>query len=377
MSYQINRKYLNVNCPINSTGYGVTSLNIVKELAKKDLTLSLFPIGQNIEVNSEEDKGLLQQLVTNNILFDYESPCLKIWHQYDLSLKIGNGHYYAFPFFEIDKLNNREQHYLNYTNFIFVASQWGKQILLNNGIKKPIYVAPLGVDLSIFKNPIKIKLERENYIFFHIGKWEHRKSQDFLLQVFDQAFDKDDKVELWLLPHNPFLNEQENQYWLDLVDSCKLRDKIKIFGRLSNQYQLAEFIWHCDCGVFLSRAEGWNNEIIESMALNKPVIVTNYSAHTEYCNKDNAYLVDTPETEPAKDNKWFFGDGNWAKLGLNQLEQAVHYMKYVYNNRVDTNAAGLATAQKYSWARTAGVIYNTLIENYSFYANTKTKRKRR
>lgn len=377
MSYkEENNQSLNICCPINSTGYGITSLNIVKELSK-NLHASLFPIGHNIDVNGEQDKKLIQQLINNNTLFEYNAPCLKIWHQHDLSLKIGNGHYYVFPFFEVDKLNTREQHCLNYSDYIFVASNWAKKVLIDNGITKPIIVAPLGVDLSIFKDPIKIKLEKENYIFFHIGKWEHRKSQDFLLQAFDKAFDKNDKVELWLLPHNPFLNDQENKYWLNLVDSCKLKDKIKIFNRLPTQYQLAEFIWYGDCGVFLSRAEGWNNEVIESMALNKPIITTNYSAHTEYCNIDNSYLVEITETEPAKDNKWFFGEGNWAKLGPNQLEQAIHYMKYVYTNRVETNPIGLATAQKYSWKRTSDIIYNTLIDNYSFYANTKTKRKRR
>lgn len=377
MPNQADNKFLNINCPINTTGYGITSSNIVKELTKKDISISLFPIGNNIEVNSEKDKTTIHSLMNNTNFFNNRAPCLKIWHQHDLASRIGNGHYYTFPFFEIDKLTDREKHHLNSCDYIFVASQWGKDILLQNNINRPIYVAPLGVDMEIFKDPVKIKIDRGNYTFFHIGKWEHRKSHDFLLKAFDSAFNTDDDVELWLLPNNPFLNEQETKYWIDLVEACKLKDKIKIFNKLPTQYHLAEFIWHCDCGVFLSRAEGWNNEIVESMAMNKPIIATNYSAHTEYCDKNNSYLVDISETEPANDNKWFFGQGNWAKLDNTQLEQTVQYMKYVYTNRVETNPAGIVTAQKYSWKRTSDIIYNTLIENYSFYANTKTKRKRR
>jgi glycosyltransferase involved in cell wall biosynthesis len=303
---------------------------------------------------------------------------LKIWHQYDLATRIGNGHYYTFPFFEVDKLTPREIHHLNYSDFIFVASEWGKKILQQNNVNKPIYVAPLGVDASIFRIPEnKILIENDNYRFFHIGKWEHRKSQDILLKAFDAAFDINDNVELYLLPFNPFLTEQENNYWFNLVENCKLKNKIKIFGRLDTQYQVAEFISRCDCGVFVSRAEGWNNEIIESMAMNKPVIVTNYSAHTEYCNKDNSYLVDIDETEPANDGKWFKGFGNWAKITDKQIEQIIHYMKYVYHNGIYSNPSGVATANHYSWNHTANIIKSTFIRNNSYYANTKAKTKRR
>lgn len=370
-------KNLNLFCPINGTGYGITSSNITKSLSK-EMNISLFPIGSNIDCNSEEDKQLFQKLLNNSSEFDYSAPCLKIWHQYDLAMRVGNGHYYSFPFFEIDKLTPREIHHLNYCDYIFVASEWGKQILKNNGITNPIIVAPLGVDMSIFNVPeYKIRLEKPTYRFFHIGKWEHRKSQDVLLQAFDAAFNINDNVELYLLPFNPFLNEQENNYWFGLVDQCKLKDKIKIFGRLQTQYQVAQFIDNCDCGVFISRAEGWNNEIIESMAMNKPVIVTNYSAHTEYCNKDNAYLVNIDSLEPANDGKWFNGLGNWAKIDQNQFDQTVSYMKYVYTNRIDSNANGVLTAQKYSWDHTSSIISSSFLKNNSYYANTKKKTKRR
>ena len=368
---------ININCPINGTGYGITSFNILKALDQQNIHLSLFPIGANMELNNEEDKILIKKCLDNSSSFSYNAPCLKIWHQHDLALKVGNGHYYSFPFFEIDTLTEREKHHLNYSEYIFVASKWAKTILQNNGINKPIYVSPLGVNMDIFYDPIKIKMEKNNYIFFHIGKWEHRKSQDMLLRAFDSAFSNEDTVELWLLPFNPFLSEEENNYWFNLVDQCKLKDKIKIFGRLPSQQHVAEFIYHGDCGVFISRAEGWNNEIIETMAMNKPVIVTDYSAHTEYCNNNNSYLVSVKETEPANDGKWFFGQGNWAKLGQNELDQTINHMKYVYSNRIDSNSDGVKTAQKYSWQNTANIINHTLTQNNSYHANTKTKRKRR
>lgn len=371
-------KKININCPVGKTGYGITSLNIVKTLAGSlNIDISLFPIGNNIELNNESEKQLFSQLMSNSHSFSTSAPCLKIWHQHDLSLRVGKGHYYTFPFFEIDTLNPVERHHLNSCDYIFTASKWSKEILQNNNIKVPIYVAPLGVDTEIFRSPAKIKMDNGNYVFAHVGKWEHRKSHDFLLSAFEKAFDINDNVELWLLPHNMFLNEQEEKQWLDLVSNNKLKDKIKIFNRLPTQYHLAEFIYYSDCGIFLSRAEGWNNEILEFMALNKPVIATNYSAHTEYCDNNNCYLVNIEELEIANDGKWFFGQGKWAKLAENQMEQTVDHMRSVYNNSVMENPSGLETAKKYSWNNTCSIIDQTLTKNNSYYANTQTRKKRK
>lgn len=369
-------KSLNLNCPIGGTGYGITSLNIFKELYKINKNISLFPMGNSVSFNSDEEKPLLQECIQNNQNFSYTAPCLKIWHQNDLASSIGKGQYYAFPFFELDIISPLEQHHLNYPDELFVASEWAKNVLINNGIHKKITVAPLGVDMEIFKEPAKIKLENDNYIFFHIGKWEKRKSQDFLIKAFETAFNENDKVELRLMPFNPFLTKEQEDVWLKLVDNSKLASKIKIYNRVNTQYDLAAFINYADCGVFISRAEGWNNELVEVMAMNKPVITTFYSAHTEYCDEENSNLVYVQEKELAYDDKWFNGQGNWAKLGDSELEQVVYHMRNVYTNNIRSNPQGVVTAQKYNWANTAKIISSTIFKEKN-RANTKAKAKRR
>jgi len=374
----IEQKNINVYAPLGSTGYGITSINIIKGLNNiPNLRTNIFPIGQNIHVNNDLEKHIVQKGLANvRESYNHEAPCLKIWHQHDLYARIGNGHYYAFPFFEIDKLHDYEIHQLNQCRGIFASSKWAKDILLNNGVKSQIYIAPLAVDTQIFSIPPKIRVS-DTYKFLHIGKWELRKSHDFLLQAFDAAFSDADNVELILVPSNPFLNKEETDRWLSLVSSCKLKNKIKILPRLNTQHDLASLIFDCDCGIYLSRAEGWNNEILETMALNRPIIATNYSAHTEYCTKDNSFLVDIDELELANDGKWFNGFGKWAKLGNDQFIQTVEYMRHVYSNNINTNPNGLETCKKFTWDNTANIIHNTLIENNSYHANTSKKRKRR
>ena len=83
------------------------------------------------------------------------------------------------------------------------------------------------------------------------------------------------------------------------------------------------------CGLWCISitAEGWNLELLEMLACGKQVITTNYSAHTEFCNKENAF-VDIEKNETAYDGKWFNGKvGEWACIDKNEKEQFIEHMR--------------------------------------------------
>ena len=360
---------LNLNAPINNTtGYGITSTNILKALHEdKDVDVKLFGIGQTaVEAQHEKMvKSILEDTLKN---WTSNAPCLKIWHQHDLASRIGNGKYGALIFFEIDTLRDLEKHMINNLDVVFVASKWAKTILEKNGITIPVVVSPLAVDTTVFQNRDgKSPFEKEAYRFINIGKWEIRKGHDFLLEAFNKAFEKEDNVELVMINQNPFLSGQENQIWADMYKNSKLGEKVTILPRLATHNDLSKIIQHCDCGIFPARAEGWNNEILEVMALNKPVIATNYSAHTEYCTKDNSMLIEIDNLTSADDGKFFNNEGQWADLGSNQMDQTVEFLKKVYKDSVKTNAAGLETVKQYTWNNTASILSKEMLD-----ASTKT-----
>lgn len=353
-------KTINLYCPITThTGYGVTSNNIFKEILK-NYNVHLFPIG-NPQVESPEDKRNLVDCINNaNAFYCKNNPCLKIWHQFDLASRIGCGKYGALVFFEIDRFKPIEINCMNNTDCIFVASKWAKNILQENNVTAPIVVSPLAVDIDVFSPQIHI---HEPYRFINIGKWEIRKGHDILIEAFNAAFTSEDNVELLMMNHNPFLTPEKNKIWENLYSSSKLKDKIKIIPRVATHKEVAQIINKSDCGVFPARAEGWNNEILEVMATDKPVITTNYSAHTEYCNKHNALLIDIDKLVPAKDDHFFqAGFGNWADLGRKQFEQLVEHMRYVYKNDIRNNPSGLETAKKYTWRNTANILTEELFK---------------
>jgi len=352
-------KSLNYIAPINNTtGYGITSTNILKSIIKNtNNDLYLFPLGA-IGVDGPSEKQVLESLLHKTQLnFDKTAPCFKVWHPHDLSMSVGKGKYGALIFFELDTIKQIEKTHINNLDVVFVASKWGKRVLENNGITTKIVVSPLAVDTDVFKDHEHPKqFTNDTYKFINIGKWEIRKGHDFVLEAFNNAFTEEDDVELFMINQNPFLSAQENQIWVDMYKNSKLGNKIMPIARVPTHLALAKVIRDMDCGFFPARAEGWNNEILEVMALNKPVITTNYSAHTEYCTKDNAFLIDIDELTVAEDGKFFNGEGKWADLGEKQMEQTVEYLRKVYKENIKTNPQGLQTAKKYTWDNTASII---------------------
>ena len=120
-----------------------------------------------------------------------------------------------------------------------------------------------------------------------------------------------------------------------------------------------------DCGVFPSRAEGWNLELLEMMACGKQVIATNYSAHTEFCDNKNTLLVDIEKLETAHDGVFFNGScGRWASIEQKQKDQIVSHMRTVYTNKKHNslclNEEGVKTALRFSWDNSGREVINGL-----------------
>ena len=353
---------INFSGPINSTGYGISSWNILKHLYTLEPNISYFPIGQPIAEN-QHDHDLIVKLFNNSQIFDYHAPFIKIWHQFDLANHIGKGQYFALSFFELDTFNNMEKRHLMVPDTILVTCEWAKNVMLNNGINTNIKIIPLGVDREIFDHTKYDKTNKSIYTFMNIGKWELRKGHDILLELFKIAFPNETDVELCVLASestNNYSSPEELQQWKSMYASDH---RVKIISGVKYHSEIAEIINYGDCGIFPSRAEGWNLELLETMSMNKPVIATSYSAHTEFCNNNNSYLVDIDNLEKAFDGKAFIGQGNWAKIDQKQKDQIIDYMRYCYKNKINTNTEGVETAKKYTWANSSKILLRCIQES--------------
>ena len=358
---------LNLTVPINSLGYGITGINVLKALMKGGHDISLWIIGQ-AEAHPN-DHSFIQEALENARMYDYNAPSVRIWHQHDMGQHIGRGLKIGFPIFELAQLTNVDKYQLQAMDYVFTPSKWAKEVIINNGIKPKdkVFVTPLGVDRSIFNEEVKPTRTTTDTVFFNCGKWEIRKGHDILCQAFNKAFEKDDNVKLIMNCSNPFLDVEGNRNWALTYQNSKLGREGKIIvnpGRLNSQQELAKLMASVDCGVFPSRGEGWNLELLELMAMGKQVITTYYSAHTEFVTVLNSFLIMIEELEPARDGIWFHGQGDWAKMGKNQIDQLVEHLRGVHEFKKTygsiSNYAGVDISKRFTWDNTAKELVNAI-----------------
>tara|TARA_R110000751_G_scaffold91721_1_gene179833 strand:- start:3480 stop:4541 length:1062 start_codon:yes stop_codon:yes gene_type:complete len=343
-------KNLNVMAPINSLGYGVAAKNTTTFL-NKFFDISLFTIGQPEFESQEEYSSFAKMINGSRSSFDSEAPCLKIWHEFDLGIRAGRGELIAYSFFELNKMNDIKKHNLSQCEKVIVASEWAKNVVQEETGHKSVHVAPLGVDHTVFFPTGQIQ---EKFIIFNCGKWETRKGHDVILEIFRAAFPDNKDVELWMMCQNPVAPPEYNQQW---NNHYKQDFRVNLINRVPDHRQLAQIMNQTSCGLFPSRAEGWNLELLEMMACGKPVITTDYSSHTEFCTDENSIKFKPSKFEDARDGVFFQGgEGEWASLDEIKSDM-VEALRDLYKQwKVDKkilNHNGVMSAQNFNWLNTA------------------------
>ena len=343
-------KNLNVMAPINSLGYGVASKNTISFLDKL-FDISLFTIGQPNFESQAESNHFSEMLKRSRLSFDKEAPCLKIWHEFDMGIRAGRGDLIAYSFFELNKMNDIKKYNLSQCDKVIVSSTWAKNIVEEETGHSSVYIAPLGVDTSVFFPTNK---KQEKFIVFNCGKWEIRKGHDIMLEIFQSAFPDNKDVELWMMCQNPVAPPEYNQQW---NNHYKQDSRVNLIDRVQDHRQLAQVMNQTSCGLFPSRAEGWNLELLEMMACGKPIVTTDYSSHTEFCTDENSIKFKPSKLEDAKDGIYFGGgEGEWASLEEIKSD-LVEALRTLYEQwKVDKNImnnSGVSSSKNFSWENTA------------------------
>jgi glycosyltransferase involved in cell wall biosynthesis len=342
------------------TGYGQVCRNLILELTKLGHKVSFFPKGKS-QFNNQLEETVVNEAIQNSWFYDYNAPTVSVWHQHSLGERIGKGKLYAMPYFELDTFSEREFHHLSGADVVVATSNWAAEVL-SDQLNKPIETFPVvqaGVNTDIFY-PADTNSWNNTYEFINIGKWEKRKGHDAIIQAFNLAFSPTDDVELVMVTHNGFLNAQELNKWHKMYLSDNLmKNKVRLLSPAETQKDLANIIRAADCGVFMSRAEGWNLDLMEVMACGKPVISTYNTGMFDFLNSYQ-FLIETPEKEKAMDNKWFFGQGNWHVVGEKEIQKCADYMRHCFDNKITHDNASEQTAKKFTWENSANQLLKVL-----------------
>lgn len=393
--------HLTYRGPINDTGYGIASTSLLIALLRySNLDITLIPIGGLYipkDVSPQDTLNIINSTKTEipdntkEFIFWFFSDI------YNVAPSLLNKPLLAYSTFECDAFDDREHRIIFNIDYrggiIATASCWGRDILITNTkeslslssykereiihhgflYKEEEALYTCSKDISLEKSKdfweaiLAYKFPNVKAIFSTAGKFEVRKSSK---EILEAAIDFSKQVPTILIASwfNPFTPRgvpfsTYNYLGLHLVKdingiSLYKKDQFYLISlpRLNSRENLHTFLKQSIGFISASKGEGWNLPLFEMMHFGIPCIATNNTAQTEYCNKNNSYLIETPEKELAYGQ--FFEQNTkkyWYKVNKDMILGKIIDL---YNDFLRTTSFikadnAIDTVSKFTWQKSA------------------------
>ncbi|KAL6078298.1 Glycosyltransferase, CAZy family GT4 [Balamuthia mandrillaris] len=270
----------------------------------------------------------------------------------------------------------------NIVNEIWVPSTFNLQTFASGGVHpEKLHQMPEPVDTFLFDplsvvSSLKAKEEdgfilpvtagddRPEFRFFSMFKWETRKGWKTLFEAYLEEFEREKNVALYILTRMKSHHKEQYARFLDEFminhrkDDLSQSPKIVILSEMIPTTKLPSVFATMDCFVLATHGEGWGLPLIESMAMELPVIATNWSGNTEFMTEQNSYLISVEELVPQgqPDNEGHL----WALPSKQSLKQHMRHVFSLYSSSLLPQESKLLQAnQKRKRAR------SDVLNNYS------------
>lgn len=165
-------------------------------------------------------------------------------------------------------------------------------------------------------------------IFFNFdyGSSFNRKNPDGAVRAFAKAFPYEKNTCLVFKTKGSENHYKEKLSLLQLCNELGVADRVIMideFIPIDDVYGLTSA---CDVYLSLHRGEGFGLGIAEAMSLGKPVIVTDFSATTEFCNHKNSFpvpysIVNVPDG--IHDNPCYHAVREWAEPDIDYASEVL------------------------------------------------------
>jgi glycosyltransferase involved in cell wall biosynthesis len=350
-----------VNAPINALSFGNVSVNILRELFKKNIDLIFFPIGDKAEMDAydkiEPDFVKYLQAATNDRYskISKDIPSLKLWHIFGSETRYSKNQS-LFTFHEVSEVTNIEKNLLSLQDRIFVSSNYTKNIFNLNGLDNVTHV-PLGFDNDF---QITNKTYLQDKIHFGIlGKFENRKNTARIIKSWLKLFGNKPEYQLSCAITNPFLDKARFQNELLKVLEGKQYNNLNFVPYMQTNSEVNDYLNSIDIDLGgLSGAEGWNLPSFNATALGKWSVVINATAHKDWATKDNSILIEPSSLKDCYDDVFFkkgqsFNQGQFFDISDQEMDNAI--LKSLSYAKTP-NPEGLKLQKQFTYEKTVETI---------------------
>jgi len=267
------------------------------------------------------------------------------------------------PLEYVDSFNNSLTH-------VFAMSNYVKKVLIDNGVKIPVFVTGIVVnDLTkISSKRFSFELP-QGYKLLHISSAFPRKGIDILLQVFDEL-SSIKNISLILKtfpnPHNKIIELISNfdfkkikEFEENVTLYKKGTKSILLINKNITQEQIKYLYEKSNLLVMPTKGEGFGLPMAEAMTMNLPVLTTRFGGQSDFCTDETSWLCDF-NFEYASTHL-NIKDSVWQVPKINSLKQQIEQIYNTPINKIDnkTLKARKFILDNYSSEQISSNIMNT------------------
>ena len=352
-----------IETPINSLSFGNVSMNILKEMYKKNIDVAIFPIG-NLDAKAfdiQEDFGKwIQSSIDKRWNFiSKKVPTFKLWH-------LNGGENRKTPnqnlltFYECSEPTDVEIAVCQSQEHTFFSSTYSRDKFAEKGCHNVSFL-PIGFDTDFH---ITNKKYLDGVVHFGLmGKFENRKHTGKIIQTWLKKYGNNNDYQLTCCVTNPFFKPEQMQAIIQNLLGGKRYTNINFLPYLSTNKEVNEFLNAIDIDLTgLSGGEGWNLPAFNATCLGKWSIVLNETSHKDWATADNSILVESNGRMPVNDGV-FFQNGseyNQGEFYTWDEEVVTQAMEEAVRRSKAQNKAGLQLAEKLTYSNTVDQILGTV-----------------
>lgn len=242
------------------------------------------------------------------------------------------------------------------TTNLYKKLEDGRQV--NVSLNKPVEVCFWGANTDIYKKTDQ-KIQtiedamsniKEKFAFLFVGQWTHgdlysdRKDIGNLIKTFSKTFMSMDENQ------RPCLILKSGGASYSAVDRFNMLQKINkiqseigencpsvylLHGELSDHEMNALFNHEkIKCHISFTHGEGYGHPLLLQTLSGKPLLVSNWSGHLDFLNKEYAELLsgNLVNVPPQSANQWLLKESKWFNVSYNLAEDHMKKIFFGYKN---------------------------------------------